>query len=414
MIFLMVSNGLLATLLTLRAGELGFSDTMIGLMQSAYPVGAFAGCVIAPRLVINVGHIRAFAALASLASIAALIHLVTSDIASWTLMRILAGFCYSGLYIVAESWLNGRATNENRASLLSIYFLIQTGGAALGQVFLNLSTPDGIFLFVLVSIFVSLSLIPILTSSSASPPFELPERISIRELFKLTPMGLTGSFLNGISQSALYISLALYGKGIGLAPGEIGGLIGVATLGGMVFQFPIGRLSDRIDRRLVITGVALLSVPISLFIFMLGSQPGNLLWVYAGVFLIGGTAFPIYSVCVAHMNDHLRPSQIVAASGTLTLVLYTGVIIGPSLSAIAIDQLGHTALFMFVAITQALTVTTALFRFWKGKSAPDERGTAMAVAQSATQMAAHLNPEAERPYADDKLYDSAEKQDLRQ
>ncbi len=155
MIFLMVSNGLLATLLTLRAESLGFSEWIIGLVQSAYPVGSLLGCLIAPRLIMRVGHIRIFAALASIASTAALVHLITYDPWSWGAMRLLSGFCFSGLYVVAESWLNGSADNKSRSSLLSIYFVIQTGGVTIGQLLLNLSSPEGILLFIIVSILIS-------------------------------------------------------------------------------------------------------------------------------------------------------------------------------------------------------------------------------------------------------------------
>jgi len=189
MIFLMVSNGLLATLLTLRAESLGFSEWIIGLVQSAYPVGSLLGCLIAPQLIMRVGHIRIFAALASIASTAALVHLITYDPWSWGAMRLLSGFCFSGLYVVAESWLNGSTDNKSRASLLSIYFVIQTGGVTIGQLLLNLSSPEGILLFIVVSILISLSLVPILVSASASPPYELQEASSMefRKPFSMSP-----------------------------------------------------------------------------------------------------------------------------------------------------------------------------------------------------------------------------------
>jgi MFS family permease len=179
MIFLMVSNGLLTTLLTLRGSALGFSDSTLGLMQSGYPVGSLLGCLIAPRLIMRVGHIRVFAALASVTSGAALVHLVTADPWSWSAMRLITGFCFSGLYIVSESWLNGSASNESRGSILSIYFIVQTGGFTAGQMLLNISSPEGILLFIVVSILISFSLVPMLVSESATPPYELPERISL-------------------------------------------------------------------------------------------------------------------------------------------------------------------------------------------------------------------------------------------
>ncbi len=398
MILLMISNGLLATLLTLRAGGLGFSDSAIGLMQSGYPAGSLLGCFIAPRFIIRVGHVRVFAALASIASTTALVHLITFDFWSWSAMRLLSGFCFSGLYIVSESWLNGRASNESRGSILSIYFVIQTGGVAIGQVLLNLSTPEGILLFIVVSILISLSLIPMLISASATPPYELPERISFLELFRLSPMGLTGSFLNGISQTTLYVALALYGSAIGLSSGAIGSLIGFMTLGGMLFQFPLGKLSDRIDRRLVIVGAPGLAMPICFFIAMQTHPANNLALLYVSVAVLGGLTLPLYSICMAHMNDYLKPSQMVAASGTLVLVLAVGMIFGPTLGAFAIAHYGAGGLFYLLAITSGITVMTGLFRLWSGQARTETPTTAVA-------MAANLTPEATNMYPDASAQD---------
>lgn len=397
MVFLMISNGLLATLLTLRAGGLGFSETVIGLVQSGYPVGALLGCLIAPRFIMRVGHIRIFAALASLASTTALVHLITFDPWSWGAMRMLSGFCFSGLYIVAESWLNGSADNESRGSLLSIYFVIQTGGVAAGQLLLNLSSPEGILLFIVVSILISFSLVPMLVSASATPPYVLPERISLAELFRLSPMGLTGSLLNGISQTTLYVALALYGQAIGLSSAAIGGLIGVMTVGGMLFQFPLGRLSDRIDRRLVIVGAPGLAIPLCFLLALLENPAQNPLALYPLIAVLGGLTLPLYSICLAHMNDNLKPSQMVTASGTLVLILAVGMIFGPTLGGFALAQYGPPGYFYLLAVIAAATVTTALFRLWSGPSRAENPVTAVAMASNLTPEAAHLYREASTP-----------------
>jgi len=394
MIFLMISNGLLATLLTLRAEGLGFSESVIGLVQSAYPVGSLLGCLIAPRLIMRVGHIRIFAALASIASTAALVHLITYDPWSWGAMRLLSGFCFSGLYIVAESWLNGSTDNKSRGSLLSIYFVIQTGGVTIGQLLLNLSSPEGILLFILVSILISLSLVPILISASASPPYELPERITFPELFRLSPMGLTGSFLNGISQTILYVVLALYGSAIGLASGSIGSLIGFMTLGGMIFQFPIGKLSDLIDRRLVLVGAPGFAIPVCFFLAMLENPADNLVLLYVMIALLGGLTLPLYSICMAHMNDYLKPGQVVAASGTLVLILACGMILGPTLGAFTIQYFGPNGIFYLLSIISALTVMTAFFRLWGGQPQAQNPSKAVAMTANLTPEATHLYPDA--------------------
>lgn len=396
MILLMVGNGLLSTLLTLRGNSLGFSDSAIGLIQSAYPVGSSLGCLIAPRLIMRVGHIRLFAALASTASAACLMHLVTADMWSWGAMRLLTGFCFSGLYIVAESWLNGSASNENRGSLLSVYFVVQTGGVALGQLLLNLSNPEGIFLFLLVSILISFSLVPMLISDSAIPPYEIPERVTFIELFRLSPMGLTGSFLNGISQATLYVGLALYGSALGLSKGSVGGLIGCMTLGGMLFQFPLGKLSDLMDRRLLIVAVPGLSIPVCTVLALLENPANNLLLLYLLVALLGGLTLPVYSICMAHMNDHLKRSEVVAASGTLVLILAAGMILGPALSGFAIEHFGPEGMFYLLSLIAGTTVFTAFFRLWSSPAATESRGAAVAMSANLTPEATTLYPKASR------------------
>ncbi len=394
MIFLMISNGLLTTLLTLRGSGLGFSDSAIGFMQSGYPVGSLLGCLIAPKLIMRVGHIRVFAALASIASGAALVHLVTFDPWSWSAMRLMTGFCFSGLYIVSESWLNGSASNESRGSILSIYFIIQTGGLTAGQLLLNLSSPEGILLFIVVSILISFSLVPMLVSDSSTPPYELPERISLPELFRLSPMALTGSFLNGISQTVLYVAFAIYGKAIGLSTGSIGIMLGFMTIGGMLFQFPLGKLSDMVDRRLVIVGAPALSIPVCFLLASLDNPAASLNLLYLLTIMLGGLTLPIYSVCMAHMNDHLKPSQIVAASGTLVLILATGMTVGPTLGGMAIEHYGSEGIFYLLSLTATLTVLTGLFRWWNAPGRIENRSTAVAVSASLTPEATTLYPDA--------------------
>ena len=394
MIFLMVSNGLLTTLLTLRGSGLGFSDSAIGMMQSGYPVGSLLGCLIAPRLIMRVGHIRVFAALASIASGAALIHLVTFDPLSWGAMRLVTGFCFSGLYIVSESWLNSSADNESRGSVLSIYFIVQTGGLTVGQLLLNISTPEGILMFIVVSILISFSLVPMLVSDSSTPPYELPERISLRELFRLSPMALSGSFLNGIAQPVLYVALAIYGKAIGLSTGSIGVMLGFMTIGGMLFQFPMGKLSDIVDRRVVIVSAPALSIPVCILLASMDNPTNDLYLFYALVLLLGGLPLPVYSICMAHMNDHLKPSQIIAASGTLVLILATGMTVGPTLGGIAIQNYGPQGIFYLLTLTASLTVLTGLFRWWHAPAPAVHRSAAVAVSSSLTPEATTLYPDA--------------------
>ncbi len=394
MLLLMISNGLLVTLLTLRASELGFSQTQIAFMQAAYPLAALFGCLAAPRIVAAVGHIRTFGALASLCSAAALIHMVTADPWSWAAMRALAGFCFPGLYVVAESWLNGRADNRSRAALLSIYFITQTGGTALGQLFLGIPDPAGNLLFVIVSVLISLSLVPMLLSAQQGQAFEAPARISVRELFAISPLGLSVSFVNGISQGAFYVGLGIFGVGLGLPAGQVGLLVAAGTLGGVLGQFPLGALSDRIDRRLVIAGAAAVALAACLAVWMSAVHLAAGPLLYVAVALVGAFVLPLYSLGVAHTNDRLAPAQMVAASGGLVLVMNVGIVLGPPAAGLAISHLGAPALFACLALLQGVTAALALYRLVAGEKRAAETGTALPVGHAATPVASRLNPEA--------------------
>lgn len=398
MLLLMISNGLLVTLLTTRATDLGFSQTQIAFMQACYPLGALVGCLAAPRIVAAVGHIRSFGALASLCSIAALIHMVTADPWSWSAVRVLAGFCFPGLYVVAESWLNGRADNQTRAALLSIYFITQTGGVALGQLLLYLPDSEGNLLFVITSVLISLSLVPMLLSAKQGQAFEAPARLSVRELFAISPLGLSVSFVNGISQGAFYVGLGLFGVALGLGVGQVGLLVAAGTLGGVLGQFPLGALSDRMDRRLVIAGAGVAAgiacLAIALSAPMLAGSPG----LYAAVALVGAFVLPLYSLGVAHTNDRLAPEQMVAASGGLVLVMNVGIVLGPPAAGLAISHLGAPGLFYCLALLQAVTLALALYRLAAGEKRAAETGTALPVGHAATAVASRLNPEAQEVF----------------
>ncbi len=398
-LLLMIGNGLLLTLLTVRGAELGFSSTTIGIMQSCYPAGAIIGCIIAPRLVAEVGHVRAFGALASLCSTAALVHLVTNDPISWSAMRALSGFCFPGLYVVAESWLNGQARNETRATLLSLYFVTQTGGSLIGQVMLLIPDQQGMLLFVIVSILISLSLVPMLLSTRGAQSFEVPERTGLLALFRLSPFGFLGTFLAGVSQGTIYVSLGIFGVAVSLPSGSIGFLVAAAALGGMLAQFPVGNLSDRFDRRLVIAAISFAGLLLCSAIAIGNQFLGKGLELFIAVGLVGALLLPVYSLCIAHTNDFLKPSQVVAASGALVLVMNAGVILGPNLGAAAIDLMGPVGLFVLLAALQGVTALVAGLRLAAGRPRADQRSVARPIAYTATGTVARLNPDAgeERP-----------------
>jgi MFS family permease len=307
---LMIGNGLQGTLLGVRASLEGFPTGMTGILMSGYYIGFLAGSALTPRLVGRVGHVRVFGALASIASVAILVHSLFVGPATWMAMRLISGFAYAGLYVVAESGLNEEATNATRGRLLSVYMVVSLGGAALGQILLNLGDPRGPDLFILVSVLVSLGLVPMLLSASPTPAFETTSSVGVRQLYEVSPTGVVGMFVTMIAQGAFYGMGAVYASEVGLSVGEISLFMGLALVGGVMLQWPIGRLSDAFDRREVIVAASLLAALLAVTAALLGDDVPRLA-LFALVGLFGGVMLPMYSLCIAYTNDYLRADQMV-------------------------------------------------------------------------------------------------------
>ena len=399
---IMLGNGLQNSLLGIRASAESFSTEITGLVMSAYFLGFLAGAVITPKVVGNVGHVRVFAALASTASAAALVHAVFVDPWIWGVMRFFTGFCYAGLYIVAESWLNDRATNETRGSMLSVYMLVVLGGIAGGQYLLNLSDPNTFVLFVLASVLVSMALVPISVSVGPAPDFSAPTPVGIGALYRTSPLGVVGSLGVGVANGAIFSMGAVYAGLAGLAISQIAVFMSLLILGGMTFQWPIGRLSDKLDRRQVLAGVTFTAALIGVFGPVLSG--GSVLGLYLTGFLLGGMSFPMYSLCLAHTNDYLTPKQMVGASGSLMLVNGTGAIFGPIVAAQVMANAGANSFFTFLGVVHAAVGCFALYRMSQRASVPlEDQGPSVPVATSMNAPTATLPMDAFRDHMDRDL-----------
>ena len=357
---IMAGNGLQGSLLALRATLEGFPASVTGIIMSGYYVGFLFGSQITPRIVERVGHVRVFAALAALASMAILIQAVFVHWQSWTLFRALTGFCYSGLYVVIESWLNDRATNENRARLLSGYTVIQAAAIAGGQLMLNLHDPAGFQLFTLVAVLISASVLPVLLVDAPAPHFGESRKLSLRTLYRLSPLGTIGTFGAGLTLSGFSGMGAVYAKAIGFSVSEVSLYMALAVIGSAIFPWPLGWLADRFDRRRVITAVT--TVLALLCLGGLYVAPFSRTGLLAIVFLYGGLAMPIYSLSVAHANDRLEPDQMVAASSSLMLAYGIGAILGPVTVGQAMERLGPPGYFIYLALAHVLI---GLFAIWR-------------------------------------------------
>ncbi len=374
MMMLMVANGLLATLLTIRGSGLGFSDFTISMMQACYPLGALMGTILAPRLVEKVGHIRVFSALVSLVSISAIIHLLSNDPYSWSAMRFLAGVCYPGLYVITESWLNAKTENRIRAQVLSVYFIIQLAGPAIGTGMVGFPDPSGNLLFGLVSILISLSIVPLLLSGNRAPDYVAPERMPIGRLYKVSPMAVLGVVIMSVAVSAAYISLPLYALQQGFTAAQASGALVVALIAGAVVQFPVGWISDQMDRRYVVIGLGGLTAAAGLWL-ALDTSPSRIV---IGFAVIAMGTFPAYSILTAHANDQLRPSQIVPASGAMVFLLNIGLLIGTILGPNAISFVDGRGLQILFIIIGVMVAAVALLRRVQ-EAPPEETGEAQVV-----------------------------------
>src|SRR5215813_3344956 len=321
-LLLMAGNGLQASLLGLRGSLEGFSSTVMGGLMSGYFIGFLASSRLTPRIVRAVGHIRAFAALAALAAAAVVLAPLFIPPAAWMLSRIMTGFAFAGLYVVAESWINDRSGNETRGQLFSIYMLMQYGGLIAGQAMLNLAPATSFQLFNLVALLISVAVIPILLTAKHAPTIAAPMHVGLRELYRISPLGTVGVLGLGMAQSAFFSLGAVFGHSIGLSTEDMSVFLSAGILGGAVLQWPVGRLSDKIGRRHLLILAAFASTALAIVVvFVSGSSLAALV---VAVFLFSGTSMPIYSLCVAHTNDSLSPQQMVAASGTLMLVYGAG------------------------------------------------------------------------------------------
>jgi MFS family permease len=357
--FMMLANGLQGTLLGVRAGIEGFSTFTTGIMMSGYFVGLFIGSMIAPRLVNRVGHIRVFSALASLASISILFQGVYIDAWMWWTMRVITGICFAGFYVVTESWLNDRASNETRGSLLSVYMVIVTGSMGAGQFLLNLARPDTIDLFILVSIIISFGLIPILLTVKPAPSFATSSKMSVIDLYRASPLALIGNGLTGVAQGTIIGLGSIYASQVLVDIESISWFMACIMIGSLVTQGPVGYASDRIGRRAVMAALSIVAIVCSL---LAPQVPKDSLMFYLVVGLLGGAAMPMYSVCIAYANDRLEPHQIIGASGSLVMVSGFGAMVGPILIAFFMDLLGPAAYFWGIAAVFTAILVFTLIR----------------------------------------------------
>lgn len=351
---LLIGNGLFMTLLSLRANLEGFSTELIGLIMSGYFVGLFIGARYSSKLVSRVGYIRAFSAFASLISITPLLHLFWVSPAFWFTLRVFAGFAMAGMLMVTESWLNASANNKNRGSLLAIYMVISFLGAGMAQLLLFAHDPSDYQLFTLTSIFFSLCLLPVTLTKTPAPQPDPSGPLKILPTLRNTPVGFYGAICAGLMNASFNTMGPLFALELGLSAGQISMFMALGICSGLVLQSPIGKLSDRIERRKVIVMVSTLVSLCCLIITLQVIMGYQLSWLLISIFLYGSLAFTTYSLAAAHCNDWADPERRMQTTGALLVGFSIGAISGPLISGSLMGLVGPAGLFSFIGIIALL------------------------------------------------------------
>jgi MFS family permease len=371
MMLLLIGNGLQGTLLGVRGAIEGFDAATMSLVMSAYYLGFLAGSRRVAVMIRRVGHVRVFAALASLISAAFIMYAAAPNPYLWVAMRLLVGFCFAGVYVVAESWLNEAATNETRGQALSLYMIVQMVGIISAQGLLTFADASGYTLFIIMSVLVSVSFAPILLTVSAAPAYQTTKRMTLRQLFGISPLGCVGTFLLGGVFAGIFGMASVFGTEKGLSVSQIALFVASIYTGGLLAQFPIGWISDRMDRRRLIMVLTAFGAIVTLVgTFFTAATPV----VMVLGFLIGGVANPLYSLLIAYTNDFLEHSDMAAASGGLLFINGLGAITGPLLIGWLMTRFGADAFFLFIATLFGLIAVYAVYRMTR-RPAPSVEAT---------------------------------------
>jgi len=399
---LMLAYGFQGSLLGVRAVKEEFSLAATGFMMSGYFVGYFIGAIIIPKLISRVGHIRIFAAFASIASLVILVHAVFVNPFVWFLLRVLTGISMVSIYTVAESWLNDRASNKNRGSVLSLYMVILYGAMGCGMFFLNFSNPINFEPFILISVITSAALIPILLTKRKPPTFKKIEPMSLQEAYISSPFGIVSSFFYGTIQSALFTLLAVYAAGMNFSIFQISVVTFLLAVSGAISQWPIGKISDMYDRRKVIITVsfaaaffALCAVFASRQMYLPDGLATSKFWFYVFLILFSFCSLPMFSLILAHTNDFIPKEKFVAAGASLQFTFGMGAMGGPFLCSIFMNITSLNGFFIFLMFFHILIGLYGIYRSRIRPVVENPDSQFVAMPQSITPAGIELNPTTE-------------------
>jgi len=356
-----VGIGLLFTALGLRAGLVEFPVVVTGLVMSAYFAGFILGTYVCPAIIRRAGHIRAFAAMASVASTMPILHALVVTPWAWGALRLVTGACVVGLYMVIESWLNALAPNAVRGKIFAAYMATTLGALAFGQYLILVGDVLGFTPFALVSILLSFALVPVALTRVPEPPPVAAPKPALRSLLAVAPVGFVGALASGLLNGAFFGMGAVFAQRVGMDEAGVATFMSATIIGGALLQWPVGHLSDRRDRRLVLAVVCASAAVLAALAFVAEHFSGPLLAIVA--FFYGGLAFTVYGISVAHVNDVLEPGRVLEATGSLLLVHGIGAAIGPAAAGLLMQPLGPGSLLVYFALVLAAAAAYALYRY---------------------------------------------------
>ncbi|MFV0299495.1 MAG: MFS transporter [Paracoccus sp. (in: a-proteobacteria)] len=385
MLLLMVGNGMQGTLLGIRGGIEGIPTFEMSVVIAAYYVGFLLGSLMVPDMIKNVGHVRVFAALGSTISAVLVLYALAPQWMVWSVLRFAIGFCFCGVYITAESWLNAGSTNENRGRALAAYMIMQMLGIVVAQGLLNFGDPSGFLLFALPSVLVSLAFMPILLSTQPAPKFETIQRMSFARLYRASPLGCVGIFLMGGVFSALSGMASVWGSAKGLSVAEIASFVAAIYVGGLALQYPVGWISDRYDRRKMVLIMSAGGALVTALTVMLQPSFAGLMVIGA---IMGGLANPIYALLLAYTNDYLDQADMAAASAGLLFIYGIGSMGGPVITGWLMGLVGPDGYWIYMGVLLGLLALYGAWRMTRRRALrPAEQGNFAVIAPNATGLA---------------------------
>jgi len=392
--------GLLGTLLAVRASIEGFPDSVTGLIMALYYVGLVLGAFYAGGMVSRVGHIRTFAGLASLVSAATLACALVVDPIAWGALRILSGFCMAGIFMVCESWLNEQATSETRGRYLAIYMTLNLASLAASQFMLTTADPAGFHLFSIAAILLSLALVPVVLARIQAPDLPRARRMPMGRLYRTSPLGTMTCFVAGMTIGSFWGIGPIFARRMELDDTGIASFMAAVILGGLALQWPVGWISDRVDRRKVIGGVCILAAAVCIAMGLLPEGSGYFL---ALAVLLGGTLYPIYSLGVSHVNDFVARGEFVPVSSGLLFLYGCGAALGPILGGAAMDGVGPRGFPFYLAAVLIALVLIALYRMTRRAAPPPEQRESSVALPRTTPLILELDPRSSTPdsFSDD-------------